>query len=211
MSGSALCSVAHFFRCFSKHNTRLQSGRWQFTFLLSASQGSLFSSPCPAFLVFTLYEDRWCEVIHLCSVDLQCPPVLLAEKGVCPFLEYIQKKTHTPFLANCIVGDVQSLFMCFNGESFLPLQIPFLQFSLAYKFFLVTYLKTFFDDRYFQLCSFVNFSAPEFHFLTCFFLELATKQRDFLKPYSVSVGNLSLWSIRLPDGKIRVSYACPNT
>ena len=57
MSGSALSSVAHFFRCFSKHSTLLHNGRWQFTFPLSASQGSLFSSPCPAFLVFTLYED----------------------------------------------------------------------------------------------------------------------------------------------------------
>ena len=56
MSVSALSSVAHFFKCFSKHNTLLESGHSQFTFPLSASQGSVFSSPCPAYLVFTLYE-----------------------------------------------------------------------------------------------------------------------------------------------------------
>ena len=34
MSGSALCFAALFFRCFRKHSTLLQSGRWQFTFPL---------------------------------------------------------------------------------------------------------------------------------------------------------------------------------
>lgn len=160
-----------FFRCFSKHNTLLQSGRWQITFPLSASQGSLFSSPCPAFLVFTLYVDGpsdWCEVIHF-VVLISSAHLFGWIKSVYGLYLNIFRKMHTPFLANCIIGDVQPLFLCFNGESFLPLQICFLPLSLAYKSFSVTYLKTFFDDRYFQLCSFMNFSAPEFHFSTCVF------------------------------------------
>ena len=36
LSGSALCSVALFFRCFWKHHTLLQSGRWRLTFRPSA-------------------------------------------------------------------------------------------------------------------------------------------------------------------------------
>ena len=80
------------------------------------------------------------------------------------------KLTHTPFSANCIIGEVQPLFMCFNGESNLPLKMPFLQFRLAYKSFSMTYLETFFDDRYhLQFSRFVNCSAPELHFSTCFF------------------------------------------
>ena len=93
--------------------------------------------------------------------------------------------------------------MCFHGESNLPLEIPFLQCCLAYKSFSMTYLETFFDDRYhLQFSRFVNCSAPELHFSTCFFLELATKQQDGFKPYSGSRGKLSLWSVPLPDWKL---------
>ena len=60
--------------------------------------------------------------------------------------------------------------MCFNDESNLPLEIPLLQFCLALKSFLMTYLKRFFNNRYhLQACRFVNCSAPELHFSTCFF------------------------------------------
>ena len=76
---------------------------------------------------------------------------------------------HTPFLANCIIGEVQPHFMCFNGESNLPLDIPFLQVCLASKSFSMTYVKAFFNDTYqVQVCRFVNRSAPELQFSTCF-------------------------------------------
>ena len=49
------------------------------------------------------------------------------------FPEYIQEKTHPPFLANCIIVDVLPLFMCFKGDSNLPLDNCFLQFCFAFK------------------------------------------------------------------------------
>ena len=50
---------------------------------------------CPAFLVFTLFQDGpfdLCEVRLLCSADLHCPLVWLAKKGVFILPEYIQEK-----------------------------------------------------------------------------------------------------------------------
>ena len=102
----------------------------------------------------------------------------------------------------CVIGEVQPLFMCFNGESNLPLEIPFLQFCLAYKSFSMTYLKTFFVNRYhLQRCRFVNCSAPSSIFQLVFW-ELATKQHVCCKPFSGYGGKLSPWSIPLPDWKL---------
>ena len=49
------------------------------------------------------------------------------------FPEYIPEKTHPPFLASCIIVDVLPLFMCFKGDSNLPLDKCFLQFCFAFK------------------------------------------------------------------------------
>ena len=74
-----------------------------------------------------------------------------------------------PFLANGIVEEVLPLSMWFHGESNLSLEIPFLQFCLAFKSFFVTYLKAFFHVRYLlQSCKIVNCSVPELRFSTCF-------------------------------------------
>ena len=73
-------------------------------------------------------------------------------------------------MANSIVEEVLPLSMCFRGETNLPLEIPFLQFCLAFKSSFVAYLKAFFHVRYdLQSCTTVNCSAPELHFSTCFF------------------------------------------
>ena len=47
---------------------------YQFTFLPTLQNGSVFSTPSPAFIVCRLFDDGhsdWCEVIPLCSFDLQ--------------------------------------------------------------------------------------------------------------------------------------------
>ena len=76
------------------------------------------------------------------------------------FPEYIQEKTHTPFLAKGIIVHVWPLFMCFQGDSNLPPQICFLQFCLAFKASSLPSLNIFVDDRYhLKLCRFVNCSA----------------------------------------------------
>ena len=46
--------------------------------------------------------------------------------------EYIQEKTHTPFLAKCVILEVVPLFLCFKGDSNVPLEICFLLFCLAF-------------------------------------------------------------------------------
>ena len=79
---------------------------------------------------------------------------------------YTEKDAYTLF-GQLQCWQCSAPFLVLNGESFLPLPIPFLPFSVAYKSFSLTFLKTFFSERYFQLCSFVNFSVPEFHFSTC--------------------------------------------
>ena len=164
MSGSAVCSVALFFRFFRKHNTLLQSDPCQFTLPPSAKQGSLFSTPCPAFLVFTLYEDGpsdWWEVLIFIT------RLFGWQKRTYAFFLNIFRKNAYAFFAKWIIGKVQLLFMCFNCESNLPLEIPLLQFCFAFKSFSMTFLKIFFDDRYhWQPCRFENCSAPEVDFST---------------------------------------------
>ena len=51
------------------------------------------------------------------------------------FPEYIQEKTHKPFLAKGIIVQVLPLFMCFQGDSNLPPEICFLVLiiSILYK------------------------------------------------------------------------------
>ena len=161
---------------------------------------------CPAFLVFTLFQDGpfdGCKVRLLCSADLHCPLVWLAKKGVCVFPEYIQEKTHTPFLANCIIVYVLPLFMCFKGDSNLPLENCFLQFCLAFKSSSLPYLNIFLDDSYHLYpCRFVNCSAPELHFSTRFFGSWPPNLRIASGPILVLGGRLSLCLILLPDWKL---------
>ena len=64
------------------------------------------------------------------------------------FPEYIQEKTHTPFLAKGIIVHVLPLFMCFPGDSNLPPEICFLQFCLAFKASSLPSLNIFVDERY---------------------------------------------------------------
>ena len=71
--------------------------------------------------------------------------------------EYIQEKTHTPFLAKGIIVHVLRLLMCFQGDSNLPPEICFLQFSLAFKSSSLPSLNIFVDESYhLLLCRFVN-------------------------------------------------------
>ena len=86
------------------------------------------------------------------------------------FPEYIQEKTHTPFLGKGITVDVLLLFMCFKGDSNLPPEICFLQFCLAFKSSSLPFLNLFVDESYhLSLCRCVNCSDPEFGISTCFF------------------------------------------
>ena len=64
------------------------------------------------------------------------------------FPEYIQEKTHTPLLAKGIIVHVLLLFMCFQGDSNLPLEICFLQFCLAFKASSLPSLNIFVDESY---------------------------------------------------------------
>ena len=64
------------------------------------------------------------------------------------FPEYIQEKTHTPFLAKGIMVHVLPLFMCFLCDSNLPPEICFLQFCLVFKFSSLPSLNIFVDESY---------------------------------------------------------------
>ena len=55
-------------------HTVLHSGSYQFTFSPTVQEGSLFSTPSPAFVVCRFPDDahsNWCEVIPHCSFDLR--------------------------------------------------------------------------------------------------------------------------------------------
>ena len=64
------------------------------------------------------------------------------------FPEYIQEKTHTPFLAKGFIVEVLLLFLCFKGDSNLPPEIFFLQFCLAFKSSSLPSLNIFVDESY---------------------------------------------------------------
>ena len=85
---------------------------------------------CPAFLVFMLVQDGPFdrgEVRLLCSADLHCRLFGWPKRAYAFFPEYIQEKSHPPFLDNCIIVYVFLLFMCFKVESNLSLENCFLQ------------------------------------------------------------------------------------
>ena len=64
------------------------------------------------------------------------------------FPEYVQEKTHKPFLAKGITVDVLPLFMYFQGDSNLPPEICILQFCLAFKSSSLPSLNIFVDESY---------------------------------------------------------------
>ena len=70
------------------------------------------------------------------------------ERAYAFFPEYIQEKTHTPFLAKGIIVHVFPLFMCFQSDSNLPPEICFLQFCLAFKASSLPSLNIFVDESY---------------------------------------------------------------
>ena len=145
-----------------------------------------------------LTDAKW----YLCVVLICSTKLLGWPKGHTRFPWIYSGKTHTPTLANDVFEEVLPLSMCFRGETKRPIEIPFPQFCLAFKFFFVTYLKAFFHVRYhLQSCRIVNCSAwaPIFNL---FLWHLATKQQDCFKAYSGSEGKLSLWSIPLPHWKL---------
>ena len=115
----------------------------------------------------------------------------------------LKGKTHTPFLANPLTGDVELLFLCLNGESSLSLEIWFLQFCLVFKSFPIIYPKKFFYDRcHLQPCRFCVLYSPGTLVFILLFWKPATKWQDCFKPHSAYWGNLSLWECPLPNWKL---------
>ena len=90
---------------------------------------------------------RW-EARLLCSADLPFQVAWLHKKAYAFFPEYIQEKTHTPFLTKGIVVHVLPIFMCFQGDSNLTPVICFLQFCLAFKSSSLPFLNIFVDESY---------------------------------------------------------------
>ena len=59
--------------CLRNLHTIFHSGCYQFTFLPTVQEHSLFSTPFPAFIVCRFFDNGhpdWCEVISHCSFDL---------------------------------------------------------------------------------------------------------------------------------------------
>ena len=96
-------------------------------------------------------------IVQICIAHLlACPKRAYAFSP-----EYIQEKTHTPFLAKCIIVEVVPLFLCFTGESNARLEMCFLLFCLSFMSASLTSLNRFLDDRCpVLLCQCVNCCAP---------------------------------------------------
>ena len=148
---SAGCCVAQFGGCFRKHHTLFQSSCWPFTSCHQRNKASF--SPWPVlhfwFLHFFrksfLTDAKWdFYVVLICIARLFCWP----KRMYAFFPEFIQEKMHTPFLANCIIVEVLPLFLCFIGQSNLPLENCFLQFCLAFTFSSLPYLNIFLNDSF---------------------------------------------------------------
>ena len=124
------------------------------------------------------------------------------------FLNILRKNAYA-VLASCVTGDVQRLFLCFNGESNLPLDIPFLQLCLSFKSFLITYPKKSFDDMcHLQSFRLLNFSAVCTGFQLVV-LGTSLKEAVFLQANSGCWGNPSIWEIPLPDWKLEWNVPVP--
>ena len=74
---------------------------------------------------YTFLDGLWTDGKWDLFVVLICLSGLLGwpKRAYAFFPEYIQEKTHTPFLAKCIIVDVLPLFMCSKGDSYLPPEI----------------------------------------------------------------------------------------
>ena len=118
------------------------------------------------------------------------------------FPEYIQEKTHTPFLAKCIIVDVLPLFLCFQGNSSLPLQ------SFSWNSAPLSSPLRRLTSIYFWRIAVIYNSAvlwstvPLSSFLQLAFLWAGHKTAGLLQALiCFRQGTLSLWLIPLPGGK----------
>ena len=100
--------------------------------------------------------------------------------------EYIQEKTHTRFLAQCIIVEVVPLFLRFTGDSNVCLEICFLLFCLGFMSASLPSLNRFLDDSCpLLLCQFVNCCAPELCFQLVF-CGLNTSPKFWFRTYTGS-------------------------
>ena len=116
---------------------------------------------------------RYFFIVQICIARL----LAWLKRAYAFFPEFIQEKTHTRFLAKCIIVEVVPLFLCFKGDSNVPLEICFLLFCLAFKSASLPSLNRFLDDSCpLLLCQFVNCSATKLHFSTRFFVSCSQVQ-----------------------------------
>ena len=151
MSGSALCSLSCFLDVSGQtiHFSTEAVGN----FHPAQERNEVLISPWPVlhfwflhFFRMTLLTDgKWdFFVVLICIYSLLGWP----KRAYAFFPVYIQEKTHTPFWDKCTVFDVLKLFMCFRGDSYLPPEISFLQFSLALKSSSLPSFNIFLDESY---------------------------------------------------------------
>ena len=150
MSGSALCSLSCVYYMFQ--DTPYTSPEWLLAIYIPPI--SVARLPCLhglscisgfyTFFSMALLTDGKRDFF----VALICLSGLLGwpKRAYAFFPEYIQEKTHTPFLAKGIIVNVLPLFMCFKGESNLPPEICFLQICLAFKSSSLPSLNIFVDE-----------------------------------------------------------------
>ena len=104
---------------------------------------------CPASLVFPLSSDGPLDRLKrdFFAVRISIARFLDWPRRAYAFLpEYIQAKTRTPFLGNCVIVEVRPLFMCFKGDSNLPGETCLLRFCLGFNSSSLPYLNIFFDE-----------------------------------------------------------------